>query len=82
MASEKQHVRHRILFAFQLKKSAAKAANMISSALGERAVTHKNFENVPANRKSLKTMSLSSCQVKTPISLNRSSLYNLELPSN
>jgi histone-lysine N-methyltransferase SETMAR len=41
MASEKQHFRHCIIFVFQLKKSGAKAANMICSALGEDAVMHK-----------------------------------------
>ena len=41
MASDMEHVRHCILFAFQLKKNAADATENICSALGEGAVIHK-----------------------------------------
>jgi hypothetical protein len=41
MASEKWHVTHCLLFAFQLKRSVAEAANMICSDFGEGAVMHK-----------------------------------------
>lgn len=41
MAFEKQHVKHCILFAFQLKKNATKATEMICSALGENTVSYK-----------------------------------------
>ena len=35
MASDKEHLKHCILFALQLKKNAAKATEMICSALGK-----------------------------------------------
>jgi len=38
MSSEKQHLRHGILFAFQLKKNTAQVAEIICSTLGEDAV--------------------------------------------
>lgn len=38
---EKQHLRHCILFAFQLKKNVNRATEMICSALGENAVSYK-----------------------------------------
>ena len=41
MASDKEHLRTCVLFAFQLKKNAAEATEIICSALGEGAVTHK-----------------------------------------
>jgi len=37
---EKQHLRHYLLFAFQLKKSAAEAQERICSALGKDAVSY------------------------------------------
>ena len=37
---EKEHVRHCLLFAFQLKKSAAEAQELICSALGDDAVSY------------------------------------------
>lgn len=40
-ASKKCHIRHCILFAFQLKKNASEATEMICSALGESAITYK-----------------------------------------
>lgn len=40
MSFEKQHLRHCLLFAFQLKKSAAEAQQMICAALGEAAVSY------------------------------------------
>ena len=41
MASDKEHLGHCILFAFQLNKNPAEATEMICSALGEGAMTHK-----------------------------------------
>ena len=41
MASDEEYSRHCILFAFQFLKNAAAATEMIFSALGEGAVTHK-----------------------------------------
>jgi len=35
VASDEQHIRHYVLFAFQLRKNAAEAAGIISSALDE-----------------------------------------------
>ena len=40
MLFEKQHLRHCLLFAFQLKKSAAEAQEMICSALGEGVISY------------------------------------------
>jgi len=42
--SDKEHIRHRILFAFQPEKSAAGAAAMICRTLGE-AVTRATCKN-------------------------------------
>ena len=39
MATDNEHLRHCIQFAFQLKKNAAEATEMIFSALVEGAVT-------------------------------------------
>jgi len=39
--SEKEHLKHCIFFAFQLKRNAAQTVEMICSALDEDAVTHK-----------------------------------------
>ncbi|CAK9811516.1 Mariner Mos1 transposase [Anthophora quadrimaculata] len=44
MAFQKEHIRHCILFAFELKKSATEATKMIYSALDEDAVTNKTCE--------------------------------------
>lgn len=41
MTSRNMHLRHCLLFAFQLKKTAYEATEMIISALGEGAVTYK-----------------------------------------
>ena len=41
MASEEEHLKHCILFAFRCFKNAAEATEMFSSALGKGAVTHK-----------------------------------------
>ena len=41
MASNKDHLRHCILFAFQLKRNEAEATEMIFSTLGDGAVTHR-----------------------------------------
>lgn len=40
MLFEKQHLRHCLLFAFQLKKNAVEAKEMICSILGEKAVSY------------------------------------------
>ncbi|KYM95002.1 hypothetical protein ALC62_14359 [Cyphomyrmex costatus] len=40
MLFDKQRLRHCILFAFQLKKNAAEAQEMICSALGENSVSY------------------------------------------
>lgn len=41
MTSENMHLRHCLLFAFQLKKTAYEATCMVNSGLGEGAVTYK-----------------------------------------
>ena len=50
MASEKEHLRHCILFALQLKKNATEATEKIFSALGEGAVTHKTCKKWSVQR--------------------------------
>lgn len=45
MVSDKEYIRHCILFMFQLKKNAAEAAEIICYVLGESAVTHTIHKN-------------------------------------
>ena len=44
MPSDEEHLRYCILFVFQLKKNAAVTIEMICSAFGEGAVTHKTHK--------------------------------------
>jgi len=44
-AFDKEHIRHCILFAFQLKRNTAKAAEMICCALDKDIVTHTTCKN-------------------------------------
>jgi len=44
MSFEKQHLRHCLLFEFQLEKNVAKVKEMICSTLGENIVSYKQFQ--------------------------------------
>lgn len=44
MDIDKQHLRHCILFCFQMKKNASQATELINSTLGEHSVSHSTVK--------------------------------------